>query len=231
VSLQSWAFFDSLSHDEIAMSSPENEYLFSNNWFGTYRAVWDALMPMFNPSKVLEIGSFEGGSACYMIEKVAAVRPLEIHCVDTWEGGIEHQPDGLAPCDMKSVEQRFEHNVRAAMLRGQHEVKLVVHKGYSDQQLAKLVSEGAEGSFDLVYVDGSHQAPDVLVDAVLGFRLLKVGGLIVFDDYLWSEALPYGKDPLRCPKMAIDAFLGCNFRKTEIIRAPLGQLYVKKLSD
>lgn len=212
------------------MSSPQ-DYSFTNNWFGTYRAVWDSLLPMFTPSKVLEVGSFEGGSACYMIEKVAQDRPFEIHCVDTWEGGVEHQADGGAPADMRSVEQRFEHNVRVAMQRGKHEVKLCVHKGYSDQQLVKLLSQGAQSSFDLVYIDGSHQAPDVLADAVLGFRLLKVGGLIVFDDYLWAEKLPQGKDPLRCPKMAIDAFLACNFRKTEILRAPLGQLYVQKTAD
>ena len=105
-----------------------------------------------------------------------------------------------------------------------------MHKCFSEDALAKLLVEGKKNYFDFIYIDGSHQAPDVLADAVLGFKLLRVGGLIVFDDYLWSETMPYGKDPLRCPKPAIDAFVNLNFRKLQIITAPLYQLYVQKLS-
>lgn len=41
-------------------------------------------------------------------------------------------------------------------------------------------------AFDFYYVDGSHVAPDVMADAVLGWRLLKPGGIMVFDDYEWG---------------------------------------------
>lgn len=41
-------------------------------------------------------------------------------------------------------------------------------------------------SFDLIYVDGNHEAEYVLEDAILAFRLLKPGGTIVFDDYGWA---------------------------------------------
>jgi hypothetical protein len=34
--------------------------------------------------------------------------------------------------------------------------------------------------------DGSHRARDVLEDAVLSWPLLKVGGIMLFDDYLWQ---------------------------------------------
>jgi hypothetical protein len=69
-----------------------------------------------------------------------------------------------------------------------------------------LVAAGKQGYFDFIYVDGSHQAPDVLADAFLSFRLLRENGVIAFDDYLWQEALPDGIDSIRCPKLAIDAF-------------------------
>ena len=101
----------------------------------------------------------------------------------------------------------------------------------TETALAELLAADKQPTMDLVYVDGSHQAADVLVDAVLGFKLLKVGGVIAFDDYLWSEALPSGRDPLRCPKPAIDAFVNLNFRKLEVLSAPLYQLYLQKLSD
>ena len=75
---------------------------------------------------------------------------------------------------------------------------------------------------------GSHQAPDVLSDAVLSFSLLREGGVIAFDDYLWAEDMSYGRDPLRCPKPAIDAFINIYFRKVEVISAPLYQMYIRK---
>jgi hypothetical protein len=73
----------------------------------------------------------------------------------------------------------------------------------------------------------------VLCDAVLAFKLVRVGGVIAFDDYVWAEAMPYGKDPLRCPKPAIDAFVNIHFRKVQILSptVPLYQLYIQKLSD
>jgi hypothetical protein len=70
-----------------------------------------------------------------------------------------------------------------------------------------------------------------LLDAILSFRLLRVGGVIAFDDYLWSEELESGRDPLRCPKPAIDAFTNLYLRKIDILSAPLYQMYVTKISD
>ena len=71
----------------------------------------------------------------------------------------------------------------------------------------------------------------MLCDAVLAFRLLSVGGIIAFDDYLWSEALPGGIDPIRCPKPAVDAFTNLYCRKLQILQAPLYQLYAQKIAD
>ena len=207
------------------------EYKFTNTWFeSTAKNTWYKVFPQIKPRKILEVGSYEGASACYMVEKMAKDFPIELHCVDTWEGGVEHQSGGFVESDMQSVEARFNHNIAHAIKLAAHPVELTLHKGFSDDVLAKLLVTGKKNYFDFIYIDGSHQAPDVLADAVLGFKLLRVGGLIVFDDYLWSETLSYGKDPLRCPKPAIDAFVNLNFRKLQIITAPLYQLYVQKLS-
>jgi predicted O-methyltransferase YrrM len=58
-------------------------------------------------------------------------------------------------------------------------------------------------SYDFIYIDGSHKAADVLEDAVLSFRLLKVGGLLIFDDYAWNGGGPTEFDN---PRRGIDAF-------------------------
>lgn len=43
------------------------------------------------------------------------------------------------------------------------------------------------GMFDLIYIDGSHMRLDVLTDAVMAWQLLRVHGILVFDDYEWNQ--------------------------------------------
>jgi predicted O-methyltransferase YrrM len=80
--------------------------------------------------------------------------------------------------------------------------KVVKIKSRSDETLRRLNPR----SFDFIYIDGSHETKDVLVDAILAWDLLKPGGLIIFDDYNW-----YGPRswlvPNYTPKIAIDAFV------------------------
>lgn len=207
-------------------------YQFTNNWFAsTAKEVWDQMIPSINPTRILEIGSYEGASACYLIETLAKHQDIELHCIDTWEGGIEHQIGGNAESDMSAVEKRFLHNIQTAQGNASKKVDLTTHKGCSDIELSKLIVSGMQNYFDFIYIDGSHQAPDVLFDALLSFKLLKTGGIIAFDDYLWQEQLAHGVDPIRCPKQAIDAFTNIYCRKIRILRAPLYQLYIKKISD
>jgi Methyltransferase domain len=215
----------------IPPESKNSEFQFTNRWFDIARNVWDQIIPQINPSRILEVGSFEGASTCYLIQKLALHKPIEIHCVDTWAGGIEHQAGGIAETDMNAVESRFTHNIKVATDSVPNNVNVVKHKGFSDFQLSKILLSGKKNYFDFIYIDGSHQAPDVLCDAVLSFRLLKIGGVMAFDDYLWAEDLPYGNDPIRCPKIAIDSFTNIYCRKIRIISAPLYQLYIEKISD
>ncbi|MBI1239990.1 MAG: class I SAM-dependent methyltransferase [Alphaproteobacteria bacterium] len=206
-----------------------DSYSFTNDWFkARIQSLWSQLLSRVKPTTLLEIGSYEGASACFLIEFLGATSPIELHCVDTWEGSLEHKAVGD---DMAAVEQRFHANIAIARGKAANPVDLVVHKGRSDEVLAHLIVEGKRNHFDFVYVDGSHQAPDVLVDAALAFKLVRVGGVIAFDDYLWTEKLPSGRDPLRCPKPAIDAFVNLFFHKVRVLNAPLTQLYVQKLAD
>ena len=69
--------------------------------------------------------------------------------------------------------------------------------------------------FDLIYVDGSHEAEDCLSDSVLAWRLLKPGGFIIWDDYLW-ELQNYGK---HTPAWGINAFCRIFSREISIVHA------------
>lgn len=208
-------------------SPPESagKYHFTQDWFGRYIPIWDSLVPQVKPSKILEIGSFEGRSTCYLIESAAAERDVEFHCIDTWEGGSEH-----SEIDMGAVEDRFRKNTALAIATVPHKVNLVTHKSTSLLALTRLISSGHAESFDLIYVDGSHRAPDVLADAVLSFSLLRTMGLLIFDDYLWYME-PTGKqDSFNMPKPAIDGFVNIYQQKLIVLPAHLSQVYIQKMS-
>ena len=207
------------------------DYEFTNNWFDMNKSVWDELLKQLNPDRILEVGSYEGKSATYLIESLANRKSIEIHCIDSWEGSIEHIAGGHAETDMTEVEARFHHNIKTAQNRASLEAKINIHKGLSSRELPKLIANGMQGYFDFIYIDGSHQAPDVLHDAILGFELLRTDGVMAFDDYLWQEPLPSGTDPIRCPKISLDAFTNIYCRKLRIIAAPLHQLYIQKISQ
>jgi hypothetical protein len=212
-------------------TNSEERFFFTNAWFDGVKPIWDNLLSQLTIRTILEIGSYEGASICYLIEKTGGAEPIEVHCIDTWEGGIEHQSGGLWEADMNLVEARFQHNTKLASSRVENRVEIVTHKGMSDVCLTELMADGKANYFDFIYIDGSHQAPDVLFDAVVAFKMLKVGGVMAFDDYLWAENLPAEIDPLRCPKPAIDAFININIRKLRVISAYLSQVYIQKLSD
>jgi predicted O-methyltransferase YrrM len=209
----------------MAASLNDPGYDFTNDWFDQNIAVWDALLPRFAPKRILEIGSYEGRSACYLIETFGKGQALEIHCVDTWEGGVEH-----GDIVMSDVEKRFDKNVQFALTKvGNPDVVVKKHKKLSHLALAELITVERQGAFDVLYVDGSHQAHDVLSDAVMGFHLVRAGGLMIFDDYIWSMEEMGSQDLLNMPKSAIDAFVNVFTRKAIVVRnAPVYQLYVTK---
>lgn len=205
------------------------EYQFTNQWFdNTAKASWDVIIPSIKPQKILEVGSYEGRSICYLIEKLGNEHDLEIHAIDTWLGGGDHKH---FPTDhMPKVEERFNLNADRAIKSVSKKVDLRIHKGFSDIELSKLLSTGFKNYFDFIYIDGSHQTEDVLLDAVLSFQLLKPGGVMAFDDYLWSEITQDGF-LVGAPKIAIDAFININYLKLNIICAPNSQMYVSKKKE
>ncbi len=200
------------------------EYEFTLDWFSRLIPIWEPLLARLKPARILEIGSFEGRSTCYLIETCSRTNHMEIYCVDTWEGGIENDKK-----TMPEVERRFDHNVAIAKTRAPHGATVKKLKKKSVTALAEILSSN-QPPFDLIYVDGSHQALDVLTDSIMAFQLLRVGGVMIFDDYLWSWD-PEGKqDTLNMPKAAIDSFINLFQRKLRVISGlPIYQLYIEKL--
>ena len=157
------------------------------------------------PVHGLEIGSFEGRSAVWFMENVLTHPDSQLICIDTFQGGRDQHE---LPVNCTEMRDRFFHNLKPWA----NADKLLVLEHQS--QIA-LRSFDPEPHFDFIYIDGSHDACDVLEDAVLAWRLVKPGGFMIFDDYEWKY--PSGDKPLLEARMAIDAFLACFEGQYELV--------------
>jgi hypothetical protein len=165
---------------------------FTRDWFTAHLGPWEPLLHDLEgrAARVLEIGSYEGLSTCYLLSRLPDATTT---CIDTFAEAP--RIDSFA--GVQNLEATFDRNV--ALVDASRVRKLV---GRSVEVLSDLVADGP--SFDLVYVDGSHLGLDVIVDAALSWQVLKPGGALIFDDYEYRD---HGEDPLLRPGPAIDAFL------------------------
>lgn len=177
---------------------------FSVDWFTPNIPTWEQYLAPFKDRPnihFLEIGSWEGRSACWLLQNILTHPSSSLTCIDLFDrsNSLEEKAAeaGLLPPlpTFDIVERQFEENVRAIGA----ETRVRKLKGSSHFLLRPLPL----GFFDCIYIDGSHRATDVLRDAVLSWDLLKERGLLIFDDY----HLQMFQDQRDNPRLAIDAFL------------------------
>jgi predicted O-methyltransferase YrrM len=184
---------------------------FTQDWFTPNIPNWTKLLAELRGRarvRALEIGSFEGRSACWLLENILTGPGARLDCVDTFTGAVEQR----VGFDTHGIRARFDANI------AQWREQVTVHLGESGDVLRVL-----SDSYDFIYIDGSHLAPDVLSDAVLAWRLLKPGGIMIFDDFLW-DLLPR---PEQRPGIAIRSFLLCHAGWFDLLRVD-GQVAIRK---
>lgn len=152
----------------------------------------------------LEIGSWEGRSTCWFLERILTHETARITCIDTFQGSVEHQ-GWYETTFLDRVEERFDKNI--AVTGTAQKVKKCV--GSSQEVLRSL----PPNCYDFLYIDGSHLACDVLADAILGWGLLKIGGILIFDDYDFT----FTNRPNDATKIGIDGFLASYHHKYKMI--------------
>lgn len=164
------------SHALTAGYDFTSELWFSGN-YKTFDSVLGAVKTDFDAINILEIGSLQGMSCCYMADHVDADRLSSLICVDP-----HFQPEyrtnvarSLAPNNIFPIELKSQ----------------------------DALSYFEENRFQLVHVDGWHVAPQVFLDGFLGAKILVDGGYIIFDDYLKEDQTSLGQTV----KIGVQAFL------------------------
>jgi predicted O-methyltransferase YrrM len=165
---------------------------------------------------VLEVGSFAGHSAAWIAENLLGHDDSRLTCVDPWLAS-ETLPRLARTIDAAHAE--FRDRIRATG----REKQIKVCRTTSHQELPRMLAAW-RGVFDFVYIDGSHEAPDVLHDSVLAIELLRVGGILIWDDYRWR-----GASGVHAPKIAIDAVLAIHAERLRVLHAGV-QVAVEKLA-
>jgi glycosyltransferase involved in cell wall biosynthesis/predicted O-methyltransferase YrrM/tetratricopeptide (TPR) repeat protein len=168
-----------------------------------------------NP-KVLEVGTYAGTS---LIEIIKQIPNSQGTAIDIWESYDEIDEAKLVNKDIlnnykirtslnvlktikeNNIEELFYSNIKTVGL----EDRITAIKGKSAEILMNMIQQNE--MFDFIYVDGSHKCLDVAIDLCLGWQLLRNGGIMAIDDYLYSLETNWGTNVLDYPYHAVNHFL------------------------
>jgi predicted O-methyltransferase YrrM len=205
-------------NESVNYQTAKQSLSLSNDWFFGNVPFWWSIIREYGyaekPMKVLEIGSWEGLSSHFILLNM---QNAHLMCVDVWQSEEEVQHSNSASTAiLNRVESAFDRNLL------DFKARLTKYKGTSFTFFHHHLTPGA---YDLVYVDGSHHFDDVFLDAVKCFEMLKVGGIIIFDDYFWREF-----SGIDNPAAAINQFIRLKQHSLSIIRF-YSQVVILKTKD
>ena len=185
------------------------EYKFDHpDWFSNSVHLFERfLLPLkHKPLKCLEVGTMEGRSATWLLD---CLDSATLDCID--------------PCtESWNYWDTMMHNLSPHISSN----RCNIFHGYSDQILPQLISQ--ELAYDFIYIDGGHNTLQVIRDIVMSCMLLKSGGIMAMDDYLWRpQDNPGSYDT---PKLAIDGFLSTHRSVIEVMHKDY-QVWVQKIED
>jgi len=159
---------------------------FGENWFN-YQGLYSEMVKKFSSgSHFVEVGSWKGKSSSFMaVEIINSGKQILFDCVDTWEGGKEHQGDSC----ISRLFEIFQENMEplegyynAIKMKSMEAVKL-----YEDE------------SIDFIFIDASHEYEDIKDDISNWILKLRGGGIIAGHDYGFIDV-----------KKAVNEILGCD---------------------
>jgi len=155
----------------------------------------------------IEIGCFHGTTTNLLVDTFTRHNPegfKSVTCVDPWSD--DYMEVGNVPWN--PVWQGQYSKFLANTLRNQD--KIEIRRGASQQIVPTLTGR----TFDFAYIDGEHTEEATYKDACNVLPLMKPGGYILFDDYLWGD---YVNQPELTPKRAVDRFVEENKERVEVI--------------
>jgi precorrin-6B methylase 2 len=153
-------------------------FKFGHDWFHAgikYDISEHITLKPTHETHILEIGAFEGKSTAWFIENFLLHEKSNIVVIDPYLCS-----DPTTPVDEKTF-HTFQHNLSKSV----YPDKVIFYKSKSEQILPGLCDKKSE--YDIIFIDGSHLRRDIIVDIILSWKMLKVNGYLILDDYNNSE--------------------------------------------
>jgi hypothetical protein len=132
--------------------------------------------------KACEIGVFSGATTA-LVGGLALQqnKKCDVYGVSTFDGlHLNWKRDFLPEC-IKNFNEFTE---------GTEGINFHPIKGLSQDK--EVIEQVNQHSYDLLYVDGSHEYDDVIADILNYCPLVKVGGYVLFDDSASAYPMPFG---------------------------------------
>jgi len=176
----------------------------------------DVVPPEDRPINYLEIGVHAGVNALSVARLYANHADSKMWCVDPWAYYDEYR-------EFKGKQEQIYDTFCRNMANFGLTDKVTAVRGFSSEKIPEFDKD----FFDIIYIDGNHDPEYALEDAVLSFRKLKVGGLMIFDDY--------GFDGPDGTCKGIDGFLSGYHKRVQLIHKKwtgwgLAQVFIRKVS-
>ncbi len=186
---------------------------FTTDWVTPREAWWREIFDgcQDRPMKMLEVGFYEGRSAQWWLRNVLTHPLSRLVCVDRWA-------------------DKGEANRLRIQADPEHGPKFSFNHADAIPFVAGLLGIGLRAHVDAVYSDFSKEGSDIMTLACLAWRLLRPGGIYLFDDYAWRWSPDSGLDapPLRHPQEGIDAWLRAHEPFCSRVERRCGQLLAVK---
>jgi predicted O-methyltransferase YrrM len=161
------------------------------NWFDSQRYNFENHLTQFKGKpnlKFLQVGTYTGDASDWLLSSILTDPTSTLTDVDTWQGSDEREHKAM---DFDKIYSLY-------LKRMDKYENLMAIKGDSSYILPSLREQ-----YDFIYIDGDHTKKAVYRDASNAWSLLKIGGILAFDDYLWGQDV----HPSLRPMLAIDKFL------------------------
>jgi len=129
------------------------------------------------PTLYLELGVFEGMSLSWMLQHVLTHPDSRAVGVDPWLMMPKRDTDNMDSVRNRAISNLAKWGSKCQLFRSTSAEFLDACASYR-----KKLGGIRLDSLDLCMIDGNHWAPFVLYDAQRVYKLMKPGGLILFDD-------------------------------------------------
>ena len=182
----------------------------SEDYFSINVYYWDLILnKYFKEFSYLEIGSWEGSSALYILNNY---KTKKVYCVDVWDKDEKYEEL------YKKNFNNFLHNME------EFKDRYFFFKERSDDFFKKN-----DEYFDLIYIDGTHESFQVDKDINNAWKFLNLNGIIICDDFFYGNLYSGLNEDV--PANSINKFIKKQQNKLKVLCVNNSQVFLRKISN